>query len=132
MKLLDLIKWDDAGRAALPVRVTPKASANRIRIEERDGENQRVRVDVTVAQEDGKANKHVISYWPRNCACQNRLLLSSMALPTGTKLSRFEKYECCGQPELFWADAQKNGLNRPVIYGVLSGPRLIEEKSKGN
>ena len=60
MKLLDLIKWDDAGRATLPVRVTPKASANRIRIEERDGENQRVHVDVTVAPEDGKANKQVI------------------------------------------------------------------------
>ena len=32
--LNDLIKWDGSGRATLPIRVTPKASANRIRIDQ--------------------------------------------------------------------------------------------------
>lgn len=40
----------------LQIRVTPKASSNRIKIEE-DGT---IRVYVTTAPEDGKANKKVI------------------------------------------------------------------------
>ena len=59
MMLNDLIKWDDSGRATLPIRVTSKASANRIRIAQHPA-GPRVRVDVTVAPEDGKANKQVI------------------------------------------------------------------------
>ena len=55
--LNDLIKWDGSGRATLLIRVTPKASANRIRIEQHPT-GPRVRVDVPVAPEDGKANKH--------------------------------------------------------------------------
>jgi len=39
-----------------PIRVTPKASSNRIKIED-DGT---IRVYVTTAPEDGKANKKVI------------------------------------------------------------------------
>jgi uncharacterized protein YggU (UPF0235/DUF167 family) len=60
VKLLDIIKWDDVGRATLSVRVTPKASANRIRLN-----GPLVRVDVTVAPEDGKANKQVIKLLAR-------------------------------------------------------------------
>ena len=49
--------WKDNGTGSLQVRVTPpKASANRVRIEDRT-EGPFVRVDVTVAPEDGKANK---------------------------------------------------------------------------
>ena len=48
--------WKDNGTGSLQVRVPPKASANRVRIEDRT-EGPFVRVDVTVAQEDGKANK---------------------------------------------------------------------------
>ena len=43
----------------MQVRVTPKASANRVRIEDRT-EGPFVRADVTVVPEDGKANKQVI------------------------------------------------------------------------
>jgi uncharacterized protein YggU (UPF0235/DUF167 family) len=46
---------------ALRVRVTTKASAERIRIEERPGEAPLVRVDVTVAPEKGKANAVVLA-----------------------------------------------------------------------
>ncbi len=45
----------------LHVRVTTKASAERIRIEERAGEAPLVRVDVTVAPEKGKANEVVLA-----------------------------------------------------------------------
>jgi uncharacterized protein len=44
----------------LAIRVTTKASANRIRIEERSEGGVRVRVDVTTVPEDGKANAAVI------------------------------------------------------------------------
>ena len=54
--LSEHIQWKDDGTGSLQVRVTPKASANRIRIEERP-EGPLVRVDVTVTPEDGKANK---------------------------------------------------------------------------
>ena len=52
------------GTGSLQVRVTPKASVNRVRIEERP-EGPLVRVDVTVAPEDGKANKQVIKLLAR-------------------------------------------------------------------
>ena len=44
----------------MKIRVTTKASVNRIRIEKREDEKPIVRVDVTVAPEDGKANKQVV------------------------------------------------------------------------
>lgn len=75
MKLRDLIEWDEKGQARLQVRVTPKASANRVRIEERKGERPRVRVDVTVAPEDGKANKQVL-----------KLLAKELGLPKSALL----------------------------------------------
>ena len=58
--LCDFIEWNDRQQAMLQIRVTPKASANRIRIEERENEKLFVRGDVTVAPEDGKANKQVV------------------------------------------------------------------------
>ncbi len=42
------------------VRVTPKASSNRIKIEEMSDGSTRYRVYVTVAAEDGKANEAVL------------------------------------------------------------------------
>ena len=60
--LSEHIQWKDDGTGSLQVRVTPKASVNRVRIEER--------VDVTVAPENGKANKLVV-----------RLLAKELNLP---------------------------------------------------
>ena len=57
--LSEHIQWKGDGTGSLQVRVTPKASVNRVRIEERP-EGPLVRVDVTVAPEDGKANKQVV------------------------------------------------------------------------
>ena len=45
----------------LRIRVTTKAAAERIRIEERPGEIPLVRVDVTVVPEKGKANAVIIA-----------------------------------------------------------------------
>ena len=89
--MLDLIKWDDAGRAALPFRVTPKASTNRIRIEERDGENQRVRVDVTVAPEDGKANKQVIKLLAKELRMPKSALTIKHGFTNRDKIIAFRK-----------------------------------------
>ena len=71
--LSEHIQWKDDGSGSLQVRVTPKASVNRVRIEERP-EGPLVRVDVTVAPEDGKANKQVIKL------LANELGLSKSAL----------------------------------------------------
>ena len=43
------------------VRVTPKASHNRVVVEELEDGAMRVRVYVTIVPEDGKANKAVIA-----------------------------------------------------------------------
>ena len=71
--LSEHIQWSDDGFGILEVRVTTKSSANRIRIEEREDEKPLVRVDVTVAPEDGKANKQVI-----------KLLAKALRIPKST------------------------------------------------
>ena len=45
----------------LKIRVTPKASANRIKVEKLSDGETLLRVYVTVAAEDGKANREVIN-----------------------------------------------------------------------
>lgn len=45
---------------SLHIRVTPKASSNRIKVEHKADGTREVKVYVTVAAEDGKANKAVI------------------------------------------------------------------------
>ena len=72
--LIDLLKWDSSGKSTLPIRVTPKASANRVRIEKRP-EGPIVRVDVTVAPEDGKANKQVIKLMAKELGLPKSALL---------------------------------------------------------
>jgi len=62
--LREHIQWKNNGTGSLQVRVTPKASVNRIRIEEHP-EGSLVRVDVAVAPEDGMANKQVIKLLAR-------------------------------------------------------------------
>ena len=71
--LSEHIQWKDDGTGSLQVRVTPKASVNRVRIEERP-EGPLVRVDVSVVPEDGKANKQVVKL------LANELGLSKSAL----------------------------------------------------
>ena len=72
--LIDLLKWDSSGKSTLPIRVTPKASSKRVRIEKRP-EGPIVRIDVTVAPEDGKANKQVI-----------KLMVKELGLPKSALL----------------------------------------------
>lgn len=55
-KLSDLIR----GAGSFAIRVTPKASANRIKVETDEGGQSVIRVYVACVPEDGKANKAVI------------------------------------------------------------------------
>lgn len=57
--LNDFPRPEDLG-TNLQVRVTAKAAANRIKIEDLPNGEKLVRVYVTAAAEDGKANKEVI------------------------------------------------------------------------
>jgi uncharacterized protein (TIGR00251 family) len=55
-----LFNWQDTPPSTLTVRVTPKASANRIKTEQSSDGTTLVRVYVTAPPEDGKANKAVL------------------------------------------------------------------------
>ena len=61
----DLIDLMETGNL-LRVRVTPKAAANRIKVERQEDGNVLIRVYVTTAPEDGKANKAVIALLARH------------------------------------------------------------------
>ena len=91
MKFRDLIKWDDAGRATLPIRVTTKSSANRIRIEERPDDSRWMRVDVTVVPEDGKANKQVIKLLAKELRLPKSALTITCGLTNRNKTILLEK-----------------------------------------
>lgn len=58
--MLDLFRDLDVYRKGLHVRVTAKASANRIKIEDLSNGEKLIRFYVTAAAEGGKANKEVI------------------------------------------------------------------------
>ena len=72
--LSEHIQWKNDGTGSLQVRVTPKASVNRIRIEERP-EGPLVRMDVTVAPEDGMANKQVVKLLAKELGLSKRALV---------------------------------------------------------
>jgi len=57
---MELSGWKDKFGDMMQVRVTPKASSNSVKIEERDAGPPLVRVYVTTVPEDGKANDAVI------------------------------------------------------------------------
>tara|TARA_R110002124_G_scaffold52032_2_gene150090 strand:- start:10374 stop:10649 length:276 start_codon:yes stop_codon:yes gene_type:complete len=59
--MIDLFNSVESIKKTLSVKVTPKASQNRVKIEYNpDGSINLIRVYVTTAPEDGKANKEVI------------------------------------------------------------------------
>lgn len=58
--LKDLLAAQTGAKHILHVRVTPKASSNRIKIEKNEGEQALIRVYITTVPEDGKANAAVI------------------------------------------------------------------------
>lgn len=59
--MLDLFNWRHGVGSTLSIKVTPKASANRIKVETQSDGSLLYRVYVTVAAEDGKANAAVIA-----------------------------------------------------------------------
>ncbi len=66
----DLKSWKVSAGDTLTVRVTPKASSNRIKLENMQDGSTRLRVYVTVAAENGKANEAVL-----------KLLAKALGLP---------------------------------------------------
>lgn len=68
--MLDLFTATDGFSKGLHIKVTAKASANRIKVEELSNGGQLIRVYVTTAAERGKANKEVI-----------KLLAEALSLP---------------------------------------------------
>jgi len=70
MTILDLFNWKEGVGEVLQVRVTPKASANRLKMDYAADGATLLRVYVTAAPENGKANEAVI-----------RLLSKELGLP---------------------------------------------------
>ncbi len=60
MSVPDIPSWRDTIGDTLDIRVTPKAAANRIRVEAQPDGTVLVRVYVTCVPEDGKANRAVL------------------------------------------------------------------------
>lgn len=58
--MLDLFTSIDDYGDTINVKVTPKASSERIKVEHREDGTKLIKVYVTVAAEDGKANNAVI------------------------------------------------------------------------
>ena len=88
--LSEHIQWKDDGTGSLQVRVTSKASVNRVRIEERP-EGPLVRVDVTVAPEDGKANKQVIKLLAKELRMPKSALTIKHGFTNRDKIIAFRK-----------------------------------------
>ena len=61
MTLRELLEHRPALCSALPIRVTPKASRNAITIKPQENGEPQVRLYITTAPEDGKANLAVIA-----------------------------------------------------------------------
>lgn len=59
--MIDLLNWKEGLPDRIHVKVTPKASKERIKVERLDDGSQLVRVYVTAAPEGGKANEAVIA-----------------------------------------------------------------------
>ena len=89
--LSEHIQWSDDGFGVLEVRVTTKSSANRIRIEEREDEKPLVRVDVTVAPKDGKANKQVIKLLAKALRMPKSALTIKQGFTNWDKIIAFRK-----------------------------------------
>jgi len=88
--LREHIQWKGDGTGSLQVRVTPKASVNRVRIEEHP-EGPLVRVDVTMAPEDGKANKQVIKLLAKELRMPKSALTIKHGFTNRDKIIAFRK-----------------------------------------
>lgn len=69
------------GGESLKIRVMPKASANKVVVEEQADGGYLIRVYVTVVPEDGKANKEVIKL----LAKEMKVAKSSLSIVQGLK-----------------------------------------------
>lgn len=73
--------WSTRVGNPFAVRVTPKASSNRITVEEQGNGSYLVRVYITTVPEDGKANKAVIKLLAKEMGVAK----SSLAIIKGLK-----------------------------------------------
>ena len=72
----------------MQVRVTPKASSNSVKIEERDAGPPLVRVYVTTVPEDGKANDAVIKLLAKKMGVPKSALTVTKGLRSRDKTIR--------------------------------------------
>ncbi len=89
--ILDLFTSLDDFGDILHVRVTPKAAANRIKIEHLENGKKRIRVYVTVAPEDGKANKEVIRLLSKELGIPCSAFIIIRGLKTRDKIIQIKK-----------------------------------------
>lgn len=84
--VLDLFSWQDGIGDTLRVKVTPKASSNRVKAEHQADGSLLLRVYVTVAPEDGKANKEVIKLLAKELGVAKSSLVITRGLTSRDKV----------------------------------------------
>lgn len=82
----DLFNWQNGIEGRLNVRVTPRASSNRIKVDYQEDGTQLIRVYVTAPPEDGKANKAVIKLLAQELGVPKSALIITHGLTDRNKI----------------------------------------------
>ncbi len=89
--ITDLFNWQKDIGDRLQVRVTPKASSNRIKVEYQEDGSQLIRVYVTTVPEDGKANKAVIKLLAKELGIAKSAFTITVGLTNRNKIIRIDR-----------------------------------------
>ena len=88
--IMDLFNWKDGIGDTLSIRVTPKASSNRIKAEHLSSGSKLIRVYVTAVPEDGKANKAAINLLAKELGLPKSSLTIISGLTSKDKVIRIK------------------------------------------
>lgn len=89
--LLDLFNRQQDIGDTLKVRVTPKAAANRIKVEYLTDGSRLIRVYVTTVPEDGKANREVIKLLAKELGLPKSALTITQGLTSKDKVIKISR-----------------------------------------
>lgn len=87
----DLFNWKDGIGDVIRVRVTPRASSNRIKLEHQQDGSLLFRVYVTVPAQDGKANEAVIKLLAKELGIAKSALTITHGLTDRNKIIKIIK-----------------------------------------
>jgi uncharacterized protein len=89
--IMDLFNWKDGIGDTLSIRVTPKATSNRIKVEHLPNGSTLIRVYVTAVPENGKANKAAINLLSKELGLPKTSLTIISGLTSKDKIVRIRR-----------------------------------------